>query len=99
MTKRTRREELLHMFDQRSAEKRCAVVKSLKAEGRELTAEMDTIIKGYQIKATQNRDDIQKIHDDIRLLEKAERDMSNKKTLLLTEHKMFSFTTHTCGSD
>lgn len=99
MTKRTRREELLYMFDQRSSEKRCAIIKNLKQAGRELTSDMDSVIKDYQIKATTQRDEIQKIHDDIRLLDKAERDMSNKKTLLLTEHKMFSFNIQSCGSN
>lgn len=99
MTKRTRREELLHMFDQRSSENRCAIIKGLKEEGRELTSDMDSVIKDYQIKATTQRDEIQKIHDELRLLEKAERDMSNRKVVVLKEHKLYSFRNETCGTD
>jgi len=99
MAKRTRREELLHMFDERRQEERCNIVIGLKEEGSELTSDMDSAIKDYQLKATQKRDDIQKIHDDIRLLEKAERDMSNKKAALLKEHSLYSFKKDTCGID
>ena len=98
MTKRTRREELLYMFDQRSAEKRCTIIKGLKEEGRELTSDMDSVIKDYQIKATTQRDEIQKMHDKVRLLEKAERDMSNKKAAFLEERKLSYFQKDRCGS-
>ena len=99
MTKRTRREELLSMFDQRSSEKRCVIIKGLKREAKVITAESDVQITEIDRLRDEASNDIAKLRDKIAGLDQEIYDLNNKKVVVLKEHKLYSFRNETCGTD
>ena len=99
MTKRTRREELLYMFDQRSAEKRCTIIKGLKEEGKVITAESDVQFRKLDGLRNEASNDIMKLRDKIAGLDQEIYDLNGQKAALLKEHKLYSFRNETCGTD
>jgi len=99
MVKRTRREELLYMFDQRSAEKRCDIVLTLKREGKVVTADFDAQLREITRLREEAADDIAKLRDKMAGLDQEVYDLNGKKANILKEHKLYSFKKESCGTD
>lgn len=99
MAKKTRREELLSMFDQRSSEKRCDIVIGLKREAKVITAENDAQVREIDGLRDEASNDITKLRDKIAGLDQEIYELNNKKVAVLKEHKLYSFRKETCGTD
>lgn len=99
MAKKTRREELLSMFDERAAQKRCDIITRLRKEGNSLTASLDMEIKNIDISTSEAKDHMTRLHNSITAMNESVSKLITKKRTLLDEHCLRSFKRDSCGDN